>query len=203
MAVLRQLFGPSRDEVWRQLAREIDAKVIDGGWWKTPKVEAQVGQWTVTLDTYAVSTGKTTVVFTRMRAPYVNVDGFRFTVYRSGFFSELGKRLGMQDIEVGDQLFDRDFVIKGTDESKVRHFFANARVRELIQAQPKFHLEVKDDEGWFGTKFPEGVDELCFHVTGVIKDIDRLKPLFALFAESLHHLSSIGSAYQTDPAVRL
>src|SRR2546429_9012039 len=100
MGPFRRLLGPSRDEVWRQLAQEMHANVIEGGLWKSPKVEAHVGQWTVTLDTYVVSNGKTTVVFTRLRAPYVNADGFRFTIYRKGFFSGLGTWLGMQDIEI-------------------------------------------------------------------------------------------------------
>ena len=55
-----------------------------------------------------------------MRAPYVNPEGFRFTIYRKGIFSELGKLLGMQDIEVGDPEFDEAFIIKGNDEFKVR-----------------------------------------------------------------------------------
>jgi hypothetical protein len=36
-------------------------------------------------------------------------------------------------------------------------------------AQPTLTLSVLDDEGWFGTKFPEGVDELKFHTVGTIK----------------------------------
>jgi hypothetical protein len=51
---------------------------------------------------------------------------------------------------------------------------------------------VKDDEGWFGTKFPDGVDELHFAVAGVIKDIDRLKGLYDLFAETLDELCPPG-----------
>src|SRR5438046_80170 len=35
------------------------------------------GQWVVTLDTFVVSTGKSTVTFTRLQAPFVNRDGFR------------------------------------------------------------------------------------------------------------------------------
>ena len=46
------------------------------------------------------------------------------------------------------------------------------------------YLTVKDDEGWFGTSFPEGVDELFFRVGGVIKDVERLKSLYDLFAET-------------------
>jgi len=203
MSILRQIFGPSQEEVWRQLCSEIGAEFVEGGFWRGTKVQARVKEWTVTLDTYTVSTGKSHVTYTRMRAPYVNKDGFRFTIYRKGLFSELGKRLGMQDIEVGDPEFDRDFIIKGNDESKVLALFGNPRIRQLIQAQPSISLEVKDDEGWFSASFPEGVDELYFQVVGVVKDVERLKSLYELFAETLDHLSHIGSAYENDPHLAL
>ena len=203
MSLLRQIFGPSRDEVWRQLCAEIGADFIEGGFWKGNKVQARVKEWIVTLDTYTVSTGKSHVTYTRMRAPYVNRDGFRFTIYRKNLLSDLGKLLGMQDIDVGDPEFDRDFVIKGNDESKVLALFGNPRICQLIQAQPSIHLQVKDDEGWFSASFPEGVDELCFHVVGVIKDIERLKSLYELFAETLDQLCRIGSAYEANPNVAL
>ena len=203
MGILRQLFGPSQDEVWRQLCGEIGAEFVEGGFWRGNKVQARVKEWTVTLDTYTVSTGETHVTYTRMRAPYVNKDGFRFTIYRKGWFSELGKRLGMQDIEIGDPEFDRDFIIKGNDEFKVLALFGNPRIRQLIQAQPSIELQVKDDEGWFSTSFPEGVDELYFQVVGVVKDVERLKSLYELFAETLNHLCHIGSAYENDPQLAL
>jgi hypothetical protein len=62
-------------------------------------------------------------------------------------------------------------------------------------------LEVCDDEGWFGAKFPEGVDELRFLAGGIIKDVARLKQLYDLFAEVLNHLCRIGSAYEDDPGL--
>ena len=70
--------------------------------------------------------------------------------------------------------FDRDFIIKGTEERKLRALFDNARLRELIAAQPQIHLTVKDDEGGWGRGFPADTDELCFHVCGIIKEVDRL-----------------------------
>ena len=115
-------FGPSKDEVWRQLSQEIGAEFVEGGLWKGNKVQAHVGPWTVTLDTYTVSTGKSSVTYTRMRAPYINPEGFRFTIYRKSIFSDLGKFLGMQDIEVSDPDFDEAFIIKGNDDSKVQSF---------------------------------------------------------------------------------
>ncbi|MBI1853544.1 MAG: DUF3137 domain-containing protein [Planctomycetes bacterium] len=202
MTILRKLFGPSRDEVWRDLSRQIGAEFVDGRWWQRSRVEAHVGEWTVTLDVFVVSTGKSSHPFTRLRAPYVNRDGFRFEIYRKTIFSGLGKRFGMQDIEVGDSELDDAFIFKGNDEAKVRTLLQSAQIRQLLRAQPAVHFQVKDDEGWFGPQFPEGVDELHFQIHGIVKDVNRLKGMFDLFAETLHQLCVMGSAYEKDPGVR-
>jgi hypothetical protein len=109
----------------------------------------------------------------------------------------------MQDIEVGDPEFDEAFVIKGNDEVRVVNLFADAKVRRMIEDQPKIRLEVKDNESWFGPQFPENVDELRFQIVGVLKDIERLKALFDLFTAALDQLCRIGSAYEQDPGAEL
>jgi hypothetical protein len=107
----------------------------------------------------------------------------------------------MQDVEIGEAAFDHDFIVKATDESQVRQLLANAKLRDLLSKQPEIQFSVKDDEGWFGPTFPEGVDELHFTVVGVIKDVERLKGLFDLFAETLDQLCRMGSAYEGAPNV--
>jgi hypothetical protein len=200
---MRCLFGPSREEIWTQLAQQVGGRFIEGGFLKSDKVVASHGEWSITLDTYTVSTGKTVVVFTRLRAPYINPDGFRFEIHRRGIFTPVAKFFGAQDVEIGIEPFDHDFVIKGTDENKVRRLFANRELRALIEAQPHIQLAVKDDEGWFGSDFPEGVDELYFSTGGVIKDLERLKQLYELFGVTLDQLCNIGSAYENQPDVQL
>jgi hypothetical protein len=183
---------------------EIGADFVDGGFWKGDKVQAHVKGWTVTLDVYTVSSGHSHVTYTRMRAPFVNRDKFRFRIYRKSIFSGLGKALGMQDIEVGySSQFDDDFIVQGNDETKVKALFANAEIRRLIQEQPQIRLELKDDEGIFRARFPEGVDELFFQVTGVIRDVERLRKLFDLFAEVLEEMHRLGFASDEDPGVKL
>lgn len=201
--VLRGLFGTSQEEVWRQLCAETGAELVKGGFWKGDKVVIRVKDWTVTLDCYVVSAGNSRQTFTRLRAPYVNPEGFRFLVYRKTLFSALGKYLGMQDVDVGFPQFDENFVIKGNDEAKLRSLFANEHLRELLSVQPSAYLQVKDDEGYFGAEFPEGVDELHFQARGMIKDVERLKSLYKLFAVTLTQLCRIGSAYENDPGVEL
>jgi len=203
MSLVRRVFGPSRKEIWRKLSEEVNGRFVEGGFLGRDKVEVEHGGWTLTLDTYAVHAGKAVITFTRMRAPYVNPDRFRFTVYRKSVFSGLGKLLGMQDIEVGQPPFDEDFIVKATSESLVRSLLASATIRDLLSKQKDIKLSVKDDEGWFGTKFPEGVDELHFEVHGMIKDIDRLKLVYELFAETLDELCRIGGASRMPPDVKV
>jgi hypothetical protein len=203
MGLAKRLFGASRKEIWRKLSEEVGGRYVDGGFWKGDKVQVEHEDWTVTLDSYAVSTGKVTIVYTRMRAPFVNPAGFRFLVYRKSIFTGLGKFFGMQDIEVGDSLFDEDFVVQSTDEAKIRILLSAPKLRELISAQKDINFGVKDDEGWFGTKFPDGVDELHFVRTGIIKDVERLKLLYELFAETLDELCRIGAASQRPAGVEI
>jgi hypothetical protein len=201
---LRKLFGPSQAEIWNLLAQQIGGEFTQGQWWKNRnRVDVQVGQWIVTLDTYTVSTGKSSITFTRLRAPFVNRDGFRFTITRAGIFNPIARKLGFQDVEIGDAAFDKAFVIKTNDESRVRTFLADTELRRQIALQPKITLSVLDDEGYFGAHFPDGVDELNFHTIGVIKDLVILQQLFELFATTLNRLCHIGSAYEDDPKIRL
>jgi len=202
---LRQLFGPSREEIWRQLCDVIGGEYVEGRFWKGGKVQVRHGEWTIVLDTFesggGPNSGSTT--YTRVRAPYVNKDGFRFTIYRKSVFSGIGKALGMQDVEVGYPEFDKEFIIQGNDEDKLRALFANPRIRQLIEMQPDVYLTVQDNEGWFGKHFPKDVDELYLRVTGGLKDLERLTTFYYLFAETLDHLCHIGSAYENDPQLEL
>jgi hypothetical protein len=197
------LSGRDHEEIWRQLAGELKGQFSEGRWTTNSKVEARWKHWTITIDRHVVSSGKHATIYTRIRAPYLNADGFRFRIYRKSIFTGLGKKLGLvQDIEIGDQFFDDEFVIQGNSEPKVAAMCRKEAIRRLLEAQPNICLEVKDDEGWFGS-FPEGVDELHFLASEVIKDMEQLKQLYQLFAVVLDYLCSVGSAYERDPETSL
>jgi len=198
VSLLPGLFGPSQHEVWSELARRVGGDFHPGGIFAKTAVQVEVGDWIVTLDTHTDNHGDGNSTYTRLRAPYVNPEGFIFQIYRADFFTGFAKALGMQDIEVGHAHFDRDFVIKGSSAERVRRLFANDRIRRLISRQPKIKLEVKDDEGWFQAKFPAGVDELVFTTRGVLKKLEQLSSLFELFAEVLRQLCHDGDAYEDD-----
>ena len=195
------LFGTSRKDAWQKVAEEMGFQMVEGGFFKTDKIIGKVYDWTITLDTYTVSTGKSSTTYTRIRAPYKYREDFQFKIYRKGIFSNLGKILGTQDVVVGVPSLDENFIIQGNDEEKLRSLFTQESIGKMIEGQERIRLEVKEDDGFMGTKFPESVRQLYFQDHGVIKDEKRLITLFYLFGEVLKKMYEMKSIEKGDPQV--
>jgi hypothetical protein len=203
VGLLNDIFGPSKEMIWQQFAEQIGGKYIDGGFWRQDKIEAMYKDWFITLDTYTEShtdsdgdTSHTT--YTRIRGAFLNTNGLRFKLYNASLFSGIGKFFGFQDIDIGHSFFDDRYVIKGNDPEAITKLFTSPRIQQLIGVQPKIHLELKDDKGWFNDHFPQGVDELYFETVGVIKDLSQLRHLYDLFAEVLNTLCHLDAGYEYD-----
>lgn len=196
--MLRELFGPSKDEVWRALAQQVNGRFTEGGWFGHDNVQARVGDWLITLDTYTVSTGKSSHTYTRLRAPFVNRDGFHFVINRAGLLTPLAKFFGMQDLEIGEPFFDHHFVVRSNNPQKIGALLSNQRIRHLLMAQPQVSFQVQRDEGWFGPHYPAGVDQLYFQYGGIMTNLGALRAAFDLFSEVLNQLCHLDSAYKDD-----
>jgi hypothetical protein len=198
MALLDRFFGPTRDAVWEQLAEEIGGSFYDGGFWLgDSKVRAHVGDWVVTLDTYKDSHG---TIFTRLRAPFVNKDGFVFTVFLEDSFEDRHSA-DDQDLELGQADFDKRFVIKSNNIDEVKKLFSDEKIIALLQKQPEVYFSAAKESGWYSKEFPAGIGELLFLARGEIKDLARLKELYTLFGETLDQLCRIGAAGSEDPGL--
>lgn len=189
MSLWQQLFGESQREAWGRLAIELGATFEPGGFLGTTTVRARLGGYDLVLDSYTVSTGKSSQVYTRLRAPFVNPRGLRFRIHRASMFTGLAKALGKQDIDIGVPDFDRDFVIQGNDEERVRGLLSDPALRALFAAQPRVMVQIVDNDGIFGTSCGDDVDILEFVEGGLIKDVARLRGLFAIFPALLRALN--------------
>jgi hypothetical protein len=197
MPILERFFVPTRDEIWEQLAEEIGGNFYDGGLWLgDSKVRAHVGDWIVTLDTYKDAG----TISTRLRAPFVNKDGFIFSIFRENSFEDRHSD-DTQDLEVGHVDFDERFVIKSNNVEEVKKLFSDDKIRELLKRQPQVYFSAAKDSGWYSKDFPDGIGELLFKVRSEIKDLARLKELYALFGETLDQLCRIGAATHDDPGL--
>jgi hypothetical protein len=200
MAELKEHFNKHRETLWGELRKQLD----DKGNWSGEALRVSAGPFTVTLDVHAQVAGRGSEVVTRMRAAYINRDGFRFALKRRSWMSDLTTFLGEQDHEIGDEDFDRDWVIKSNNVAELKRMLARPNARERMSACSAIQrLEVRDDEGWFGPEFPGEVDELYLEAEGRILDAETLGELFSIFAGALTMLTHVGSAYESDPEIEL
>jgi hypothetical protein len=183
VSIWKQLFGESQKDAWTRLANEIGGQLREGGWGSATAVHARLGGYDIVLDTYTVSTGKSSQTYTRVQAPFANAAGLRFRIHRASIFTGIAKAFGKQDIEIGVPDFDRDFVIQGNDEARVQQLLSDEALRAMIEAQPHISLGIDDGDGSiFSTKYGPLVDLLTLTQGGVVKDVPLLSGQFALFA---------------------
>ncbi len=196
MASLREKFADRENELWKKLSDDLGGQLTDEKGKRHDKVVAQVGSWAVTLDQHSEAGYRTEHIYTRLRAAFVNPDGLRFAVSHQGVFTNIGKLVGMQDIRVEHEPFDKMFLVQGSDPDKIKSLFDDDKLRELTKLEPNIHLQVRDAGSWFEDFFPDDIDELVLEVEGEVKDLQRLKRLFDLFARALDGMCRLGSAYE-------
>ena len=199
MGVPRKIFREQQDDVWQRLSNELGGEFFNKKGRRQDKLTVKADPWTVTVDFHSERGYKSETLYTRLRAPYVNADGFRFSISHQGVFGFIAKMIGLNDIQIGDEAIDRMFKIKATDKEQVVALLSGSRIRALLAGEPGVHIHVRDADTWFVDEFPEGVDELVIEVEGEVNDLARLESLYVLFATFLHALCHIGAAYEDDP----
>ncbi len=195
-----RIFGAHREEIWQSLKGHLRE---EGREWDGKPIRVRHGEFTIVLDMHAEGGGYATRVVTRIRAPFINKDGYRARIRRANWLMDLATRLGTQDIIIGDEAFDDEFVVQGRFPDKVKRFFADEKLRKMLIASPLDLFEIRDDEGTFGPEFPEGVDEAYAHSREQLSAVEDVEKLYGVFAELLNRLCHAGSAYEDDPNLEL
>ena len=103
----------------------------------------------------------------------------------------------MQDIQIKNDEFDNQFILKGNDEFKLSWIFDNTNVKKHLFDIDKIVLEIKENSGQFkSANYEDSIDELYFERRGILKDIHELRSLFELFAAVLSKITELDSGYQ-------
>ena len=104
------------------------------------------------VSVYETSGSKNSPPHTHLKCKINPMREFDINIGPEHVFLKIGKRLGMQDIQIGTPEFDESFLIRGSDEMAVRSFLA-PEIQESIlglkersptvRIQKKsFHLEI-------------------------------------------------------------
>ncbi len=94
-------------------------------------IDAPIDGVDVHIDLYTVRHGDSSTTYTRVTAMAETPFGLTLRIHQEGFFSNIGKKLGMQDVAVGHPEFDDLFVVKASDEDLARAWLV-PEVTELL-----------------------------------------------------------------------
>jgi hypothetical protein len=138
-----------RQANWSQVAAELGGvHQLQTKWWRGDEhITATVHGVPVKLDVYVVSTGKTTHVYTRVAGAFLHGPGPKLKVQKKGFLQAIGKALGMQDVPLGDPLFDETFIVKADNIAVARRLWSPETLARMMGFT----------DTWIGTK-PAGVE---------------------------------------------
>ncbi len=201
---MRNIFGPSQTEAFQQIAKSLNAdyhEVNARSKSARGRIDLTFSPWIITIDISESDNVDGRTFYTRLRAPYVQAikEAFNFELYRGDIFTKIGKLFGMQDIEIGDDRFDKDFVIQGNIPDKVQEFMQNKDMRHIISEQAHFHFKI-DEKGEKDNKaLPEGIGLLSFKIGGVVTEEEEIKQFVALMKVALRQVVEIGLAKDENP----
>jgi len=197
MGILKQLydslFAKSYAAVWQQFAKENNGTYTEANNRVTYVYKTHV----LVFDThthYTIVAGSTQEKeYTRARLEFVSPGNLQFRLMHQGIVDSIGKFFGAQDILIGDEKFDKRFMIKGNDESKVQLLFSNNALRNLLLTQQDLHLQLLDKEGIFDEPITEDHAMLYYLSTEKIKTIEQLNALYTLYTTLIDQLENLNA----------
>ena len=185
----------NRREAFQATASELDAMFVAGKRSSGDQVHLEHGPWKVILDTYVVSTGQTTVTYTRARALYVAKNDFTLRISRRNIFTRIAELFGFYGLLVGDRELEHKYKIKSSNDRGARSLMGDRRLRELILVQPSLRLEIRRLSWGRRRKTGNGVRVVVVQTTGTISESDRLANYIRLVAATLDQLARIGASH--------
>jgi hypothetical protein len=121
------------DRAWRAAADELDGEIAPGDI-SGRKLIATVDGSRVVVDHYERGTVEgLSETFTRAVVKSTAPPDFRLRVDAAHLLSGLARAVGFQDVPVGEEAFDDDFIIKSNDPEAAK-LVLNSRVRAAIRA---------------------------------------------------------------------
>lgn len=127
----------------------------------------------------------------------LELDKFSFAIHPEHFHHGFSKILGMQDIIVGHDDFDKAFIIKGNDENVVKQVFSDAALRKLIMQEPGIQLWAHCDNAESSPSSRALRDDhniLSLRIKGIVDEFERMKDIHSLMHRTLACLCKVRAA---------
>lgn len=176
----------------------LNGRYVEGGFSKGPYMVFEHHCFEIVFDYHVVSTGKSTITYTRVRTAFKNPKEYKLKLGKEGFFSKVGKAFGGQDIEIGDEIFDQSHIIKSNDESMTTRLLNKFEIKSRINFKKNFSLDIVQKNS-MGIKSVEGESGLIFYTVGKLKHEVEVITLIELFRHILDYMVELNITSEVKP----
>lgn len=196
---MRKPFGgksdlPDQRTVWREMARLLKGKLVEGKRPTADKILVRHGPWRIVTDVYVQSNGQTSVTYTRVRAHFPGWRGLEVLVRRRNVFDRAWEALGFGTrLPLSPALLER-YVVKGRPASRVPSLFGGQELYAAIASAESLALQVKRPSRKIRKRNGPDVGLVEARTTGALRDLGRLAGLIRTVAETLDALHRVGEA---------
>jgi hypothetical protein len=192
--IYKSIFCKDYAPVWRQFAQEKGGTYLPIG---NDRVQFPHKDFTITFDAYihyvVVGGSSYEYEYTRGQVEFFCPDNFKLLITQQGLIDNVAKLFGMQDIQIGDKQFDKNFVIKSNDEPKTLLLLSNSSITKSLQDLKPVRFDITDGEGLWDEKPEAGNFMLYFVLKDKIKHIDQLNKMYSLFSDTIDTLIKLNS----------
>jgi hypothetical protein len=123
----------------------------------------------------------------KLEINFKNHDVLMFKVIPESAGDKIKKVLGrLKEIEVGQPDFDNMFLIKGSDEKRIKNLFSKPHIRDFMLHQRRLYLELTPNSLIFSTYLPIG-------------SIEHLKMIYDWLSKVLNEICIMDSGYENQP----
>ena len=195
----RRSRGSSLRGVLEAVAGRLGGLVVEGvGFGSRDRALLAHEGWTIILDHEFSAASKSD--WTRVRCAVAATSDLRCSIQRrSVLISDIARFFGAQDIEVGEEAFDRDFVLKGTEPEGVRRLLGDERLRRLIASEASIRLGVREPSEPVRSGPAAKPAEIRLDAPGDIREVPHLIALVEIVAAMLDGLRRIGAITDAPP----
>ncbi len=192
--IYNSFFAKDYGTVWKKFAKENNGAYLPIS---DDRVQFVYKDFLLTFDAYThysvVGGSSYEHHYTRGFVEFICPNNFNLRITEQGFFENIGKLFGSQDIQIGDEDFDDTFMVKSNDEPKAMLFLSNNSITKVLQDLKTVRLDISNGEGLWGEHPKEGNFMIYFVLDEKIIHIEQLNKLYRLFAESINMLKQLGS----------
>jgi hypothetical protein len=133
---------------WRAYATSRGARFIEreGPWYRRrgPTIRGQRDDVHFDIDHYVVHHGKSSTIYTRVRAACARAGRTELKLRPNGFLAGVGRTMGMEFASTKDKRFDERFAVRSKAGGSVDAVFDAPARERLLDVDKRFTLTIKD-----------------------------------------------------------